>query len=301
MHRNIKLTLAYDGTDFHGWQAQPGQQTVQGTVASLLHRLTGGPPTDDLPTLDGAGRTDAGVHAWGQVANFKTESRLTPGEFVRALNALLPPSIRIREAAEVPLDFHARWLACAKTYQYRICRGPVAPPFSWRYVLQDSRSLDFDAMKEAARCFEGEHDFSSFAASSGSEEQDRKRTTVRSVAMSQMIRCEVPVMTSFGVNAPASEEWIYVVRGKSFLRSMVRKMMGTLLEIGLGRMSPQDVTRLLELRDCTRSGPTAPAHGLCLLSVDYANVRSGEGLRDCAGQFENGVRLAAANTPEGSG
>src|ERR1700722_3348390 len=276
MTRNIKLTIAYDGGDFHGWQVQPGQQTVQGVLMDLLHQITG-----EMPALCGAGRTDAGVHAWGQAAHFKTESAISPHKLAGALNALAPPSIRIRDAAEVPLDFHARWLASAKTYQYRIYRGPVVPPFCWRYVLHDPRPLDFAAMARVARCFEGEHDFSSFAASTGSMEEDRERITTRRIALSEMVRYEAPLATSIGSmtstgstaslgeQAGRAEEWVYVVRGRSFLRSMVRKIVGTLLEVGRGRMGPQEIAELFEARDRTRSGPVAAAQGLCLMSVEY--------------------------------
>ena len=179
---NIRLTLAYDGTGFHGWQIQPGQPTVQGVLTDLLRRLT-----QEQVTLYGAGRTDAGVHAWGQVAHFKTDSTLSPGELARALNALLPAEIRVRSAEEVAPDFHSRWLAQAKTYRYSIYRGPVVPPFRWRYVLHHPYPLNFEAMNEAARCFDGRHDFSSFAASSGSEEDDRDREMLRDIYSSEML------------------------------------------------------------------------------------------------------------------
>jgi tRNA pseudouridine38-40 synthase len=261
MMRNIKLTVAYDGTDFHGWQVQPGQPTVQGTLTDVAEELT-----QERITLQAAGRTDAGVHAWGQVANFETHSELAPGEFARAFNALLPPSIRVRTAERVGPEFHARWLAQAKTYQYRIYRGRVVPPFHWRYVLHDTQPLDFAAMAEAARCFEGEHDFTSFAASTGSEEDDRERTMLRTI-----YRSEVVVGSAAGT-APSAEEpqeWVYVVKGKSFLRYMVRKIVGTLVEVGRGRMVPSDIQRVFELCDRSRSGPTMPAQGLCLMSVEY--------------------------------
>jgi tRNA pseudouridine38-40 synthase len=276
MMRNIKLTVAYDGTDFHGWQVQPGQPTVQGALIEVLHRLTG--ESSDSLALQGAGRTDAGVHAWGQVANFNTQSTLASAEFARALNALLPPAIRIRNAVEVPLAFHARWLACAKTYQYRIFRGPVVPPFSYRYVLHDSRPLDFPAMARAARYFEGEHDFSSFAASTGSAEEDQERNMIRTIASSEFIRSEMLTGNSLGVELAGPDEWVYVIRGRSFLRSMVRKIVGTLLEIGRGRIAPDDIARLFELRDHTRSAAAAPPQGLCLVSVEYPTPYAAETL-----------------------
>src|SRR5437016_4813229 len=213
MH-NLKLTIAYDGTDFRGWQMQPGQPTIQGTLTDVVQQLT-----QKRLNLQGAGRTDAGVHAWGQVVSFKTDSELAPGEFLRGCNALLPPSIRVREAEEVSPNFHARWRAQAKTYVYSIYRGAIVPPFRWRYVLHIPQELDFAAMADAARHFEGERDFTSFSASTGSEEEDRDRTTIRSVFCSELIGgsgggwsslwssiADQPCPNAF------SDEWIYRVR-----------------------------------------------------------------------------------------
>jgi len=248
--------------------------------------------TEERIIVHGAGRTDAGAHALGQVAHFKTQSHLAPGEFQRACNALLPPAIRVVAAEEVGPDFHARWQALGKTYAYRIYRGRVLPPFLWRYVLHYPYPLDESAMAEAGRRFEGEHDFSAFAASSGSEEEDRERAPVRRIFRSEICRHETipgawrdPASAtsgtgsrSFGTACPAptglsapltAEELVYVVRGQSFLRYMVRKMVGTLLEVGKGRLAPDDIPRLFESRDRSRSGPTVPAHGLCLVAVEY--------------------------------
>jgi len=251
MH-NIKLTLAYDGTDFHGWQIQRGQPTIQGTLTDVVRKLTG-----EKLTVHGAGRTDAGVHAAGQVAHFKTQSELTPAEFERAFNALLPAAIRVLAAEEVGPEFHARWQAQAKTYHYRIYRGRVVPPFEWRYVLHYPYPLDLPAMAAAAGEFEGEHDFTSFAASSGSEDDDRVRTTVRVIYRSAVEATDDGHVLT------------YAVRGRSFLRYMVRKIAGTLLEVGRGKLSPADIPRLFEMRDRSRSGPTVPPQGLCLVSVEY--------------------------------
>jgi tRNA pseudouridine38-40 synthase len=267
--RNIKLTLAYDGAEFRGWQIQPGQPTVQGLITDVLNRLT-----QEQVTLHAAGRTDAGVHAWGQVANFQTESHLAPEELAHGMNALLPPSVRVLSAEEAGPDFHARWCAQAKTYRYSIYRGRVLPPFLWRYVLHHPYPLDFAAMSEAARCFEGQHDFTTFAASSGSDEEDLERNVLREIYRSEIIAGPAEGLDHGSrpfdaVPAPGPGEWIYVVRGKSFLRHMVRKIAGALLEVGRGRLEPSDVPLLLELRDRSRSGPTAPAQGLCLLSVEY--------------------------------
>jgi tRNA pseudouridine38-40 synthase len=256
--RNIKLTIAYDGTDFSGWQAQPGQTTVQGTLADILEKLTG-----SRVTIYAAGRTDAGVHAAGQVMNFKTQSALPPEEFQRALNALMPATIRVNAAEEVGPDFHSRWDALAKTYRYRIFRGRVVPPFLWRYVHHDSYQMDFDAMTEAARHFLGEHDFYTFAASTGSEEEDRDRTTTRTIYCSEW---QCVHNTNSHVSA---EEWVYVVRGKSFLRHMVRKIVGTMVDVGRGRLAAGEVPGLFAQHDRSKSGPTMPPQGLCLETVEY--------------------------------
>ncbi len=275
MH-NIKLTLAYDGTDFHGWQIQPSQPTIQGVLTDIVRKVT-----QEKLTIHAAGRTDAGVHALGQVAHFKTQSELSPAQFQRAFNALLPPSIRVLAAEEVGPDFHARWQALAKTYRYWIFRGRVVPPPEWRYVLHYPYPLNVPAMVDAARVFEGEHDFASFAASTGSEEDDRERTTVRVIYRSELLlgSCArisghdlspgVPAGQMAGALGPGDEELVYVVRGRSFLRFMVRKMVGTLLEVGRGKLGPPDIQKLFELRDRSRSGPTVPAQGLCLVSVEY--------------------------------
>ena len=256
--RNIKFTIAYDGTDFSGWQAQPGQVTVQGALTDVLEKLT-----ERRLTIYAAGRTDAGVHAAGQVVNFRTQSPLTTEEFQRAFNSLLPPSIRVNGAEEVGPDFHSRWDALAKTYRYRIFRGRVVPPFLWRYVQHDQHELNFDAMAEAALLFVGEHDFTSFAASTGSEEDDRDRTTIRTIYRSELLRSQSDNSHTAG------EEWVYVVRGKSFMRHMVRKMVGTLVEVGRGKLVPADLPELFALRDRSKSGVTMPPHGLCLENVEY--------------------------------
>jgi len=266
MH-NIKLTVAYDGTDFRGWQVQPGQPTIQGTLGDVLQQLT-----QQHPILQGAGRTDAGVHAWGQVVSFKTPSELTPEELLRGCNALLPPSIRVRRAEEVGPSFHARWMARAKTYTYSIHRGSVVPPFRWRYTLHLPQELDFAAMAEAARLFEGEHDFTSFSASTGSADEDREQTMVRCGFRSVLVRAgDASGFPEFSdADGPVRhEEWVYRIRGSSFLRYMVRKIVGTLIWVGRGRLPAAEIPRLLERRDRACSGPTATPQGLCLQSVEY--------------------------------
>ena len=250
--RNIKLTIAYDGTAFHGWQFQPGLSTIQGAINDAARKIT-----EENIVAHGASRTDAGVHALGQVAHFKTASNLPTAEFQRALNALLPPTIRIVECEEVGHDFHARWLAHGKTYRYRIYRGRVLPPFEFGRAYHYPGPLDESAMSAAARFFEGEHDFTSFSASSGSEDDDREREVVRAIYSSEIIR------------EPDRDELTYVVRGRSFLRYMVRKIVGTLIEVGKGRLSLADIAQIFEARDRSRSGPTVPAEGLYLVSLEY--------------------------------
>jgi tRNA pseudouridine38-40 synthase len=225
-------------------------------------------------TIHSAGRTDAGVHALGQAAHFRTQSMLAPEEFQRALNALLPREIRVLAAESVAPDFHARWHALAKTYCYRFYRGRVLPPFLWRYVLHDPFPLDFEAMREAAQLFEGQHDFTSFAASTGSEDEDQDRTVDRVIYRSEVLRGDdanlpAAAFANLGIARPGPEEWVYVVRGRSFLRYMVRKLSGTLIDVGRGRLSPADVTELFAARDRSRSGPTLPPQGLFLVSVEY--------------------------------
>ena len=250
--RNIKLTIAYDGADFHGWQMQPGLPTIQGAISEAASQIT-----QEKVFIQGASRTDTGVHALGQVAHFKTQSGLPAAEFQRALNALLPPAVRIIAAEEVGPDFHARWQAQGKTYRYRIYRGPVLPPFEYRRVFHYSGTLDEAAMGAAAREFEGERDFTSFAASSGSEDDDKEREMARVIYSSEIIR------------EPDRDEIVYVVRGKSFLRYMVRKIVGTLIEVGKGKLAPGDIPVIFEARDRSRSGPTVPAEGLYLVSLEY--------------------------------
>jgi tRNA pseudouridine38-40 synthase len=293
--RNIRLTIAYDGTDFHGWQLQPNRPTVQGALVDVASRLT-----QERVFLFGAGRTDAGVHALAQTATFKTRSGLAPREFLRAFNALLPPSIRVLRCEEESPDFHPRWQALAKTYQYRIYRGRILPPFEHRYVLHYPFPLDEDAMSRASPLFEGVHDFTAFAGSEGDEEEGKQRTPVREILSSRIERlarrnvwsdafaaanatadADAPARRDEGRGAPTgapsagtgqgivAEELAFTVRGRSFLRFMVRKMVGTLLEVGRGRLMPDDIVRQFELGDRSAVGPTVPPQGLFLLSVEY--------------------------------
>jgi tRNA pseudouridine38-40 synthase len=250
--RYFKLTIAYDGTDFHGWQIQAEKPTIQGEIVNVLRRLT-----QEHVYLHGAGRTDAGVHALGQVGSFRTQSALSAEEFQRALNALLPQTIRIGGSEEVGPDFDARWSARGKIYRYRIYRGKVVPPMIWRYVLHYPFPLEEEAMREAAARFVGTHDFASFAASTGSEEDDKERSSEREIFATELVR------------SSDNEELVFTVRGRSFLRYMVRKMVGTLLDVGRGRLKPEDIDRLFELRDRSKSGPTVPPQGLVMVEVQH--------------------------------
>jgi len=251
MH-HFKLTIAYDGTDFHGWQMQGSKPTIQGEIVNVLERLT-----QEKVFLHGAGRTDAGVHALGQVASFKTQSGLSAQEFQRALNALLPPTIRIFASEEVGPDFHARWSALRKIYRYRLYRGKVVPPGLWRYVLHYPFPLDEDVMRDAAARFVGTHDFTAFAASADSEGEERERSTEREIYSTELRR------------TADNEELVFTVSGRSFLRYMVRKMVGTLLEVGRKRLRPEDIDRLYETKDRSKAGPTVPPQGLVMVEVQH--------------------------------
>jgi tRNA pseudouridine38-40 synthase len=250
--RYFKLTIAYDGTDFHGWQMQSSKPTIQGEIVGVLRQLT-----QENVVVQATGRTDAGVHALGQVCSFRTQSGLSPGDFHRALNALLPPSIRVVRAEEVGPSFSARFSARGKVYRYRLYRGRVLPPMLWRYVLYYPFPLDEEAMRNAAARFVGVHDFTSFAASTGSEEDDKERVMEREIYSTELVR------------SADNEELVFTVHGRSFLRYMVRKMVGTLLDVGRGKLQPEDIDRLFELRDRSKSGPTVPAHGLWMVSADH--------------------------------
>jgi tRNA pseudouridine38-40 synthase len=249
--RNIRLILAYDGTDFHGWQRQPDAPTVQARLEGALHKLTG------VPTpVCGSGRTDAGVHAVHQVANFHTESAIPCGNFVSALNHLLPPTIRIKRADDVPPAFHARYDVLRKTYRYRILMTPVCSPLMWRFVCHYPFPLDRPRMAQAAALLEGEHDFTSFAGADGQDDEGVK-SCVRAIHRSRLLW------------RPRSSLLVYEITGKGFLRYMVRNIVGTLMEIGRGKLAAEDISSILAARDRTLAGPTAPAQGLCLMNVEY--------------------------------
>ena len=247
--RNLKLTLAYDGTDFAGWQVQPEASTVQGTLSSAIGRITG-----EKVMPQGSGRTDAGVHALGQIATVQTECVIPAANFVVALNDILPASIRVLAAEEVLEDFHPRKSARAKTYRYRIYREAICPPFLARYVWHYPYPLDEGAMREAAPLVEGEHDFTSFAAADP-ERGRESASNVRRIFSSQWRR--------------EGSELIYEVRGSGFLHHMVRNLVGTFLLVGKGTLKAADVTTILNARDRSAAGATAPPGGLYLVNVEY--------------------------------
>jgi tRNA pseudouridine38-40 synthase len=254
--RNLRLILSYDGAEFAGWQVQPGRTTVQGALASAIGRLSG---ENVLP--QGSGRTDAGVHALAQVASFRTESVIPAENWMRALNDILPASIRVLEVIEAAPEFHARKSARAKTYRYRIHRAAVCPPFLARYVWHYPYPLQESAMIAAAGVVVGEHDFTSFAA------VDPER--VERMAASENVHTNNvrKVFTSAWMRE--GEELIYTIRGSGFLHHMVRNLVGTFLLVGKGTVILDELRRILDTRQRTAAGPTAPACGLYLVEVEY--------------------------------
>jgi pseudouridylate synthase I len=243
--RNLKLTLAYDGTEFHGWQIQPELPTVQGTLKEALEKLLNHPVN-----VTGSGRTDAGVHAQGQVANVETIRSIDTDSVLRGVNALLPASIRVWQVEEVATEFHARRSARSKTYEYHVWRQHIVSPFHCRYVYAFPYEMDAAAVDEASRHFVGTHDFTSFCATATTVE-DR----VRTIFETQWQR--------------SPEEWIFRIRGSGFLQYMVRTIVGTLLFVGTGKLRSQDVPPIFEERDRRLAGPCVPSQGLHLIRVDY--------------------------------
>ena len=243
--RNIKLTLAYDGSAYAGFQRQARQATIQSTLEDRLRRLTGEPLH-----VTAAGRTDAGVHALGQVVNFRTASRIPAPRFAPALNSVLPRDIAVLEAALVPDDFHARFSAKSKTYTYRIWCPAVRPVFERDRAYHFPRALDLPAMAAAAGALVGRHDFACFQSAGSSV-----RTSTRTVY--------------HAVWEPRGNILAFTVRADGFLYRMVRNMVGTLLQVGLGKHSPEWIGALLAAGRRTEAGPAVPACGLYLVEVEY--------------------------------
>jgi tRNA pseudouridine38-40 synthase len=243
--RNIRLTLAFEGAAYHGWQIQQNSPTLQGLVSAALARITG-----EQVTLTGSGRTDAGTHARGLVANFCTGSRIAPEQLVRALNSLLPRDVRVLSAQQVPLGFHARRNAISKIYRYQIYLGPILPPHLRREHFHYPLPIDISKMAEAARLFVGEHDFAGYA----------KTNSASSSTIRRIYCCELK---------KKGHRVLLTVEGNGFLHHMVRNMAGTLLEVGRGSISLSDFRDLFSKRDRRLAGFTAPAHGLILVKVKY--------------------------------
>jgi tRNA pseudouridine38-40 synthase len=249
--RNFKVVLAYDGSEFSGWQLQPDAPTIQGALASAIGRVTG---EKVLP--QGSGRTDAGVHALAQVASFAIESGIPAENLGKALNGNLPASIRVLEVVQVADGFHARKSARAKTYRYRVYRGTICPPFLARYVWHYPYPLDEDAMAAAGGWVIGEHDFTSFAAVDPERGREQEMVSnVREIFASSWVR--------------QGEEFVYNVRGTGFLHHMVRNLVGTFLLVGKGTLKPGDISEILGARSRSAAGATAPGNGLFLVGVEY--------------------------------
>jgi tRNA pseudouridine38-40 synthase len=246
--RNLKLTLAYDGTEFVGWQRQAEGTSVQGVLEDALAPFEGAPVT-----VHGAGRTDAGVHAVGQVASVRLTATIDRETLARALNAVLPAAIRVLSVEEAAPDFHARFSATGKTYEYRIVNAPFVSPFIHRYAWHVPQALDLAAMEAAARVLEGRHDFATFQ-STGTDVPSSVRT-----------------ITSIGWTGGSGSDVPLVLRisGDGFLRHMVRNITGTLVEFGRGRWPASAMARMLASRDRGDAGTTAPPHGLFLTAVMY--------------------------------
>ncbi len=243
--KNYKLIIEYDGSRYYGWQRQPGQNTIQGKVENILSILCG----KEIEVI-GAGRTDAGVHARGMAANAFMDTPLSAEEIRDYLNRYLPDDIAVREVREASPRFHARYNAIGKTYRYTCFDGPVKSVFDRKYYTPLCEAPDLERMRRAARILEGEHDFRNFCVN-----PRMKKSTVRRVDRIDIER--------------EGDYLLFTVHGTGFLQNMVRIMVGTLLEVGFGRMEPEQVREALEARERQKAGPTAPAQGLCLLSVDY--------------------------------
>jgi tRNA pseudouridine38-40 synthase len=246
--RRLRFEVAYDGTDFHGWQVQPGLATIQAVLEEIISGMEGKPVH-----VAGSGRTDAGVHAYAQVAAVTIENPIPLDNFRRAVNRLLPHTIRIDKVTEMPLPFHPRFDARRKTYEYRIFRDEICPPFEQRFVCHYPYPLNEQAMMQAASLLIGEHDFTAFAAADNRDPE--KFSRVRCILASEVTRCD--------------KHLAYRVTGSGFLKHMVRNIMGVLVEVGKGNLTNDDVRARLRPNCGIRPGPSMPPRGLFLMSVEY--------------------------------
>ena len=243
--RNIKLTISYDGSEYHGWQIQPGRKTIQGAISETVQNLLG-----CEVQVFGASRTDAGVSALGQVGLVQIDSPIPTENLARAITGRLPADIAVTEAVEVPDGFDVIGAVKSKLYRYTIFTGRVRPVLQIRHCWHLPAKLDTGAMAEAAAMLVGKKDFKSFASAA-----DRRESSVRTI-----FRCEIT----------ADDDWIYVdVEGDGFLYNMVRNIVGTLVEVGRGRWRPEKINQILEAKNRTAAGPIAPAAGLCLMWIKY--------------------------------
>lgn len=254
-NRNIRLLLAFDGTGYAGWQKQKSEKTVQGVIEASLHVMTG-----EYICLHGAGRTDAGVHALGMVANFATGTEIPCQAFRKGLNSLLPTDIRVLEAAEVEANFHARRSARAKTYWYNLTNGPVQLPTERLYCTHVFAELDCAAIREGLAHVTGTHDFSSFEGSGSRAPDQAGRGAVRTIFEASLKTMEAGRYQKYHR---------FVITGDGFLRHMVRNIVGTMLQVGQGRMAASEVAGILAARNRPAAGPTASARGLFLKEVLY--------------------------------
>lgn len=258
--KNWKLVLSYDGSDFHGWQVQPEKPTIQGTLADAIEWVT-----KERVLPQGSGRTDAGVHARGQVASFLLAAPIPSANLLRALNRTLPESIRVLSAEPVPDSFHARHSVQAKTYNYQIFRGDICPPWTARYVFALNWPLNVEKMQQGAHVVIGEHDFTSFAATD--PDLTRRRSTEKEGAEPARIG---NIRTIFQSEwAQNGDLLTYRVQGNGFLHHMVRNLVGTFLDVGRGHIAPEEVKVILEACSRPTAGATAPARGLFLENVEY--------------------------------
>ena len=244
--KNYKLVLEYDGSSYHGWQRQKGLLTIQEVVETRLAIMTQNPVR-----LVGAGRTDAGVHARGQVANFFSETQIAPTQLLRGLNSLLPDDIVALELILVPKEFHARFKARSKVYQYRIHNGPIAPALGRQYVWHVKRPLSWSSMVNCLKLLEGRHDFSSFQSAGSS------------------VRSTERIVLAADITSVEEHTRLITIEANGFLRHMVRNIVGTLVDVGSGRLREEGFSAVLAARNRQQAGMTAPARGLCLLEVRY--------------------------------